>query len=304
MSCTSPISAFRLADRPTLAFHVKHGDDVLEELKLPCNWCASCRIRRCRDWSIRVMHEASLYDFNAFVTLTYRDEFLPDNRSLDHSDFQKFMKRLRKIQPAVRFYMCGEYGEHFDRPHFHACLFNCNFADRRVWKRTPAGSVIYRSATLERLWPFGYSSIGDVTAESAAYVAGYVHKKITGDRAESHYESIHPFTGEVFSKHPEYNRMSTGRGATGGIGRAWYDKFGGTDVHVHDGIHLLGKTYLASVPKYYDKLLDRIDPDRLSDLKAERQFNALSFGSEYEPEFASKRLVADASLSIKKRILE
>ena len=91
---------------------------------------------------------------------------------MDYRHFQLFMKRLRKeFAPTnIRFYMCGEYGEDFSRPHFHACLFNCFFGDRKRIPGGASGSPLYRSDILERLWPFGYSSIGDVTFESAAYV--------------------------------------------------------------------------------------------------------------------------------------
>ena len=46
--------------------------------------------------------------------------------------FKKFMKRLRKRFKGkrIRFYMCGEYGEQFDRPHFHACIFGVDFPDK------------------------------------------------------------------------------------------------------------------------------------------------------------------------------
>ena len=81
--------------------------------------------------------------------------------------------------------MCGEYGEDFSRPHYHALLFNCFCPDRKKHSTGDSGSVIYTSEALTKLCPFGLSSIGDVTFESAAYVARYVMKKITGDAASN-----------------------------------------------------------------------------------------------------------------------
>ena len=77
------------------------------------------------------MHEASMHMFNSFVTLTYDDDHLPEYNSLNYKHFQDFMKRLRKSHNRVRFYMCGEYGEDFSRPHYHALLFNCFFPDKK-----------------------------------------------------------------------------------------------------------------------------------------------------------------------------
>ena len=71
-----------------------------------------------------------MHMFNSFVTLTYDDDHLPEYNSLNYKHFQDFMKRLRKSHNGVRFYMCGEYGEDFSRPHYHALLFNCFFPDR------------------------------------------------------------------------------------------------------------------------------------------------------------------------------
>ena len=114
-----------------------------------------------------------------------------------------------------------EYGEDFSRPHFHACLFNCFFGDRKRIPGGASGSPLYRSDTLERLWPYGFSSIGDVTFESAAYVARYVMKKVTGDAAEAHYTTVNVETGEISVRTPEFNKMSL----KPGIGAAWFDKF-------------------------------------------------------------------------------
>ena len=74
---------------------------------------------------------------------------------------------------------------------------NCFFPDRKKHSTGDSGSVIYTSEALTKLWPFGFSSIGDVTFESAAYCSRYIMKKVTGDLAESHYETVDLSTGEV-----------------------------------------------------------------------------------------------------------
>ena len=87
-----------------------------------------------------------------------------------------------------------------------------------------SGATLYRSDTLESLWTYGFSSIGDVTFESAAYVARYVMKKVTGDAAESHYTVVDPETGEITVRTPEFNKMSL----RPGIGAGWFDKYSST----------------------------------------------------------------------------
>ena len=157
---------------------------------------------------MRCHHEASLYQDNCFITLTYSDEHLPSDKSLHVDHFQKFMKRLRKrFGEGVRYYHCGEYGEKYMRPHYHACLFNFDFPDKKIWKENN-GNRLYISESLSELWPFGFVTIGDVTFESAAYVARYIMKKVNGDLAESHYERVDWDTGEVYHLKPEYTTMS------------------------------------------------------------------------------------------------
>ena len=148
-----------------------------------------------------------MWDRNCFVTLTYNDEHLPANGSLNKRDITLFLKRLRKrYGKGIRYYQCGEYGELLSRPHHHAILFNHDFEDKQLWS-VRGGVRLYRSASLEQLWPYGYSTIGDVTFESAAYVARYVVKKITGEREGEHYRG----------KMPEFATMSR----RPGIGRGW-----------------------------------------------------------------------------------
>jgi len=194
------------------------------------------------------MHEASQWENNVFVTLTYDDEHLPEDQGLDVSEFQRFMKRLRKARTGekVRFFHCGEYGDQTNRPHYHALLFNVDFPDRKPWR-----SDTFRSAELERLWPLGNSEFGAVTFESAAYVARYSLKKLTGQAAIDGYKRFHLRTGEEVTVAPEYATMSHGVGGT------WFEQFA-DDVYPLDRVVSRGRE--AKPPRYYDKRLDEVDP--------------------------------------------
>ena len=175
MSCVHPLSAYQCTDG-SIVFDERRKHDISRSLQLPCGQCIGCRLERSRQWAMRCLHEAQLHENNCFITLTYDDAHLPGDRSLHYSDFQKFLKRFRKSLGGakIRYYMAGEYGEKFGRPHWHACIFGYDFHDKKLFKRTAAGSLIYTSEHLKKLWPFGHSSIGDVTFESAAYVARYI----------------------------------------------------------------------------------------------------------------------------------
>lgn len=189
------------------------------------------------------MHEASLHDRNSFITLTYDDgHYVP---VLIYHHFQDFLKRLRKKR-QFSYYMAGEYGAKLGRPHFHSLLFGVEFPDQYLIRQ--GKDPLYRSAELEKLWPFGYSSIGAVTFESAAYVARYCVPKITGDAAEAHYLLSEPFTdrstGEIFFSRPaEFNHMSLRRP----IGRDWLRLYW-SDVR-EGRVVVNGKECL--IPRYY-----------------------------------------------------
>jgi hypothetical protein len=238
-----------------------------------------------------------MHDDNCFITLTYDNDHVPYDGGLRYSDFQKFMKRLRKrFGPEVRFYMAGEYGENYGRPHFHACLFGCDFPDRKVFGKTGSGFNIYRSAILERLWPFGFSSVADFSFESAAYVARYVMKKITGDAAKAHYEVVDSMSGEIFNRSPEFNQMSR----RPGIGALWFSQYGMSDVVVRDAVVINGVE--ATVPRYYDKLLKRADPLRYDDIKTQRVLDSyLLRGDNTDERLAVKEEVLRARIRTLRR---
>lgn len=235
-------------------------------LVLPCGQCSGCRLEHSRQWAVRCYHEASLHEHNAFITLTFNDENLPPDYSLSVRTHQLFMKRLRKKYGAgVRFYLCGEYGPKTLRPHYHACLFGMDFSDKYAWSVSSGkrGDLLYRSPGLEEVWPYGFASIGAVTFDSAAYVARYVMKKITGDQAADHYQVVNMSTGEIFRQQPEYVCMSR----RPGIGAGWFEKFH-SDVYTGDFVVINGKK--VRPPRFYDSQYEVLDPNAFSALKRAR----------------------------------
>lgn len=226
-------------------------------------------MQRAEEWALRVRHEASLHDANCFVTLTYGRDQLPPNGSLDHRDFQLFMKRLRKISVyGVRYYMCGEYGPQTFRPHYHACLFGADFrADRVESGRSGSGFLFYQSRVLDILWPHGRAVVQDLTPETASYCARYIMKKALGNTAEQAYQRIDVETGEVVQLKPEYAAMSL----KPGIGAEWIKK-NWRDVYTRDYVIADGKEHRT--PRYYDKVLEQeawpVDIDALKFAREQR----------------------------------
>lgn len=295
MPCYFPMQGYKSRvltknGKRKLVFSCKDGYIDLP-MTVPCGQCVGCRLERSRQWAVRCVHESSLYSDNCFITLTYSNEFLPPDLSLNVSDFQKFMKRLRKrFGDGIRFFHCGEYGSKFGRPHYHALIFNFNFPDLILWKEDN-GQKLYRSKVLEELWPFGHSSVGTATFESAAYVARYIMKKVTGDAAQSHYESVDLDSGEIFNRKPEYTTMSR----RPGIGKGWFDKFS-SDVYPSDEVVLRGK--LMRPPKYYDSLYELVDPLDHERIKIRRKVSASKHKDNNTPErLEVRRKVKEAQIS-------
>jgi len=220
---------------------------------------------------------------NCAITLTYSDEHLPSDGCLRYPDFQDFMKRLRERLrkaklPPIQFFMCGEYGDKKARPHYHALIFGFDFKDSIPWKRTDAGSQIRRSPLLESLWPFGHSSVGDMNFQSAAYVARYAMKKLSGEAMHATpHGRLDLRTGELLPLVPEFIHMSLKRP----IGKEWLlkyvDEVYSFDRVVFDGVE-------TKPPRYYDKLIAERHPFAWRDIKMDREDRAIK-----NPEESSTR---------------
>lgn len=229
---------------------------------IPCGQCIGCRLERSRQWAIRLMKELRLHDRSSFLTLTYSDEFLPrlDNGrpTLVLEDVQLFLKKLRKhFEPhPLRFFQCGEYGDQFARPHHHMILFGEDFCKDRVpIESSRSGYAQFESPTLTRTWGKGRCVISEVTFESAAYVARYCLKKVTGKGSKFFYGG----------RKPEFVTMSR----RPGIGSGYFDEFK-DDIYPNDEVVPDIGRPASLPPKYFDKLLEKVDPVLFESVKKKR----------------------------------
>lgn len=278
MPCYHPITAFRVQEKTTtgklkIVFSTS-GYLTWTEIRVPCSQCLGCRLEKSRQWAVRCLHESTLYEENSFITLTYSDEKLPHDLSLNPDHFQKFMKRLREKYESkkIRFYHSGEYGEatpendFIARPHYHALIFNHDFSDKKIHSERE-GIVLYTSDSLDALWTHGFTTTGEVSFESAAYCARYIMKKINGrQREDGHYLRTSEITGEIYEIEPEYARMSL----KPGVGGKWYEKFK-SDCYPTDTIHVRGVKQRP--PEYYDYLLNLDSPSDYESIKFDRKQN-------------------------------
>lgn len=310
MPCYSPLKGYKNKEG---ALTFRKAESMGSKMEVACGQCLGCRLDRSRVWAMRITHEALMHeDNNCFVTLTYDDTHLPLNRSLsvpkrdpitgkqiEQSDFQAFFKRLRKAHPktTIKYYQCGEYGNrcqhnldlekqscplcNLGRPHHHACIFNYNPTDQEIYGNS-FNTNRYTSPSLEKLWGKGFVDVGNLEFGSAAYVARYILKKITGDLADDHYTQIQ-LSGEVINLAPEYSSMSNG------IGKSWLEKYS-EDCYPSDEVPVpgTGTPIIRKNPRYYDDHIGKTNPELLELVKQTRLKHKL----ENPEEYTSERLMA------------
>lgn len=167
---------------------------VGDVVRVPCGQCIACRLNYGKLWSIRMMEELKHHDKACFATLTYDEEHLgyvcEDYGSpvLVKSDLQKFWKRLRK-ERSVRYFACGEYGDRFKRPHYHAIIYGVDPSEIDL---------------IQKYWDKGYVKLGTVTPDSCSYVAKYMTKKLRGKALDDKLEEDPDYQNEfvLMSRRP------------------------------------------------------------------------------------------------------
>lgn len=248
MSCTSPIYALDLGVKEDGKRAIKilpkrfdlssihqleyrYGKNNV--LPLPCGSCLSCRLAKAREWAVRCTLEASLYEDNCFITLTYDDEHMPGDHKLHREHVQDFFKKLRHYT-QFRYFGCGEYSP-AKRPHYHLILFNYYPDDVDKFKS---------SALIRKLWPYGFNYVEDCTFGTCQYVARYTTKKVYSDE-----------------KTDEFLMMSL----KPGIGAGWFAKH----FDIFEADKICGSFGVSAIPRYFEKLADLVCID-LQDVKQKR----------------------------------
>lgn len=218
-----------------------------------------------------------------YGTLTYDDAHLPAHGTLVKRHHQLFLKKLRqRIEVKVKYYLAGEYGEENHRPHYHFLLFG--FKPRDLREVASAGPFpLYESRMITELWGMGeYCRVGDVSFQSANYVAGYVMKKVDQvSRAKKW--SCDPDTGELHEIQAEYSAMSRGGRERGsrGVGYGWFDRYG-EEIERLGSVRVDGKEIMP--PRYYDELLRERDEAAYEVTKLRRiRKNRLKWGPDDRP---------------------
>lgn len=213
-----------------------------------CGKCTYCKKQRITGWSFRLEQENKVSNNSFFVTLTYNSEHIPyckidkdakirskgelynkysqeeilDNitpvPTLNKSDVQKFIKRLRIIEESkynnkykevngeqvpikdvfkrklnnesyditkkIRYYAAGEYGTKNRRPHVHIILFN-----------------IYDTESIDEAWQMGEIDVKPTHENSMSYTLKYLEKDTV------HYKYIF-----ALKLQPEFSLSSKGLG--------------------------------------------------------------------------------------------
>jgi hypothetical protein len=297
MSCHLPVQAWRSLKGPNPAtgkwpLVSKRSEGYVDmEVIRPCGKCIGCRLDYSRSKAVRAMHESLYHDRNCFITLTYTDDYLPYSTNgvaptIRKKDHQMFLKRLRRaIEPVkIRYMGCAEYGEQNERPHYHDIIFGYDFSDDRVFHSISSGNRLYTSPLLSVAWPYGHSLIGDLTFDSAAYVASYTVKKLTGPKGVDAYEKL--------GREPPCGFMSL----KPAIGYQWIEDYA-FDVYSHDSVIVRG--HEQRPPRYYDKMFEKFGGDIITLTKNRKKLAQSRLRECYNASGEIRSVVMESKLSKK-----
>lgn len=198
------------------------------------------------------------YQLSQHLISLGRSDLIKTHIRIPHSERPFLLKDFKPKK--IRVMHCGEYGDKKGRPHHHAILFGFQFPDlKEVYEN---GKLYYTSSILSKLWEFGIHRIGNCTYNSCAYVSRYVTKKINGNNQDAYYNG----------RKPEYITYST----KPVIGSNYFIKNYKEIANTQEISVVADKKYTCRMPKSYDTILKKIDPDLYYNMKEKRVTDSLT----------------------------
>lgn len=222
---------------------------------LPCGKCLNCKVNHANEWAVRCVLESKLHKENYFITLTFNDDELPENKAQARYRIQNFFKVLRNEFGSFRYFGCCEKGKQGSkRFHYHIIFFGLHIDDlvaNRFHK--------LKSKKFDKLWHYGLYDIGELTYASANYVAQYATKKVFNNSDD------------------EFLFMSN----RPGIAAQWLIENEQKCLEFDAVYGSFGSMKSAQLPRYFDKILELLDPVAYAELK-EARANSKSNKENYE----------------------
>ena len=190
--------------------------------QVACHECWQCLEHKVLDWQGRCIAEGATAAASFALTLTYgrnsMNETLHERAVvLTYSDFQKYLKLLRRHGYVVRYFVAGEYGSAKGRAHWHPILFFypredgksafppiCGPDHNGVWVEDALSRgeervrfhhqrvddkgkpVFLQNGKPALWWPHGFSYWTPVHENSVRYACSYVLKDMKDAEAQGH----------------------------------------------------------------------------------------------------------------------
>lgn len=197
------------------------------------------------------------HEHTCVTTLTYDDENLPATLSKRH--LQLWFKRIRQQHgKKLRYFACGEYGDKYGRPHYHAIIFGM--------KHEPRFPKDTHHPLVADTWTLGLTHTDLVSIQAINYVTHYTAKKLGWPK--KHFEErLDPETGELYQWQPPFQVMSR-RPGLGTKAKKHYHSW--ATYAVNEGMKL-------SVPRFYKQhYADTATPNEKEDTEYQKYKHALT----------------------------
>lgn len=169
-----------------------NGDPIC----IPCGSCFCCRLDLQKSLCDRMFCAFHSHECSAFVTFTYDDDHLTFkegyiNATLVKDDVHKYLDKIKHYLKNVDFeyFLCGEYGDKFNRPHYHALFFGLDYQ--------------YHKKYFMDSWKLGSVKVLPCIPKSFKYVSKYVVKS-------TYYDNQHYYDLGMI---PPFRKMSRGLGS-------------------------------------------------------------------------------------------